>query len=344
MYFNKLKGVFILDVVDFLLISCLIGSILASYLKNSFSEKSKMTKLKNDLIQKSRLINSSNSSHLFRSPKSNLKQLKLSKINKMGLDSRGGANYEYQLAEKVKEIVLAAFLKKKELTAIVFKVLFTKSSLVLQFILAMCNINMDVLVLDPVRPQIIVIACCTGGTVGFVVSWISVGAILLTPPTILSVLLVRSVAQQIRYNAQYIKFKPILDSFLMKNKFQDSLKDQKVEGLKFEDLNWNKNPAIKEAAERLGIFENPPSLNRSHKFETLDPDSDLRKMLEDLGLIKATNNKARIKIKSPLKSKLVKFSDFIEGIIDGENKSELNVMDAEIVEVVKEPLRIRIKD
>lgn len=73
-------------------------------------------------------------------------------------------------------------------------------------------------------------------------------------------------AQQIWHNAEYINFKPIVDSFLMKNKFQDSLKGQKVEGLKFEDLNWNKNPAIKEAAESLGIFENPLSLNRSHKF------------------------------------------------------------------------------
>ena len=32
--------------------------------------------------------------------------------------------------------------------------------------------------------------------------------------------------------------------------------------INLKNLNWNKNPEIKQAAERLGIFENPPKIAR----------------------------------------------------------------------------------
>lgn len=49
---------------------------------------------------------------------------------------------------------------------------------------------------------------------------------------------------------------------------------------KLEDLNWNKNPEIQEAAERLGIFENPPNPTGKLNLDLLD--SDTKKILEDV--------------------------------------------------------------
>lgn len=47
-------------------------------------------------------------------------------------------------------------------------------------------------------------------------------------------------------------------------------------------LNWSKNPTIREAAERLGIFENPPN---SMGLLNLDVTKDLVTILEEVGII-----------------------------------------------------------
>lgn len=56
MYYNKIAGRWILDAVDYFLISSFIASSLTSYLKNYWSEKVSMARLKNDIIKKSRFI------------------------------------------------------------------------------------------------------------------------------------------------------------------------------------------------------------------------------------------------------------------------------------------------
>jgi hypothetical protein len=117
MYYNKIAGRFILDAFDYVLISSFITSTLTSYLKNYFSEKASMAGLKNDIIKKSRLIDSKETR-----PKSlnnfNFKESKTQKIFRFALDTRGRRNYEY--ADQIKNLViqLAIFLKKKELSAI----------------------------------------------------------------------------------------------------------------------------------------------------------------------------------------------------------------------------------
>lgn len=68
-----------------------------------------------------------------------------------------------------------------------------------------------------------IIACSTGGTVGFVCSWFSVGAILVAPPTLLSVFLLRSLAQQIQHNVEYIKLKNIIGKFLNDKNSQEEI-------------------------------------------------------------------------------------------------------------------------
>jgi len=56
MYFSRVTRVWVLDPFDYFLISALIGSLTASYLKDYLSEKKAMERLKNSIIQKSEVI------------------------------------------------------------------------------------------------------------------------------------------------------------------------------------------------------------------------------------------------------------------------------------------------
>ena len=60
MYYNRILGVWVVDTVDYFLLSALIGSIVASRLKNYLSEKEAMELLKNSIIKKSKLTNNGN--------------------------------------------------------------------------------------------------------------------------------------------------------------------------------------------------------------------------------------------------------------------------------------------
>lgn len=351
MYYNKLTGRLILDLFDFFLISSFITSSLASYLKNYLSEKASMERLKKDIIKKSRLIKPSKATKSLTNL--NSQESKIQKVYKFALNNRGGSDYdyeyncdyEYKLADRITDIVikLAVFLKEKEHRAKVLKAIFAQGRLALELVLSVCNIKLEYLVIESVSPQVAVIACCTGGMAGFVFSWFSVGAILATPPSLLSIFLLRSWYQQVQHNGEYTKFKNSVRRLFKDENFQEEMRNLAIETqkqvenskkIKLEHLNWNKNPAIKEAAERLGIFKNAPSV---HEPLTLDP--DLKKILEEFGLIETPNPKTLIK--TSIKGKTVNFRDFIEETVGGDNKSDLDIIDAEIV---KEPLRIRIKD
>jgi len=344
MYYNKLVGVWVLDPFDYFLISAFITSILASHLKNYLSEKASMARLKNAIIKKSRLIKPSKSTNF--DFKELNKELKIKRIYRFSLNTRGGqVNIEYQLAEQIKDVIikLAVFLKKRELRARVLKIIFTQARLVLQLVLHICKINLHYVVVGEGTPQIVVIACCTGGTIGFVCSWFSVGAIVFTPPTILSVFLLRSWAQQILHNVEYTKLKNSIGRLLKDKDIQEEIKKILIETqnqvdnsnkIKLEYLNWNRNPAIKEAAERLGIFENAPNPTEKLNLDLLDADSN--KILEELGIFQKPNP-----IEGKIKGKIVYFRDFIDKMVDSDNKSDLDVIDAEIV---KGPVRVRIRD
>ena len=170
------------------------------------------------------------------------------------------------------------------------------------------------------------------------------GAILVAPSTLLSVFFLRSLTQQIQHNAEYAEYTKL------KNRIGKLLKDQNFQKeiqtifsetqknidnsnkIKLEHLNWNKNSAIKEAAEKLGIFENAPSATGPLNLDLLDPDPDVKKILEEFGLIETPNPKI------PVNGKTVNFRDFVDGI---DNELDFDVIDAEIVQ---EPVRIRIRD
>ena len=56
MYYNRILRLWVFDPFDNFLLSALIGSFIASYFKNYLSEKKVMERLKNSIIQKSKLV------------------------------------------------------------------------------------------------------------------------------------------------------------------------------------------------------------------------------------------------------------------------------------------------
>jgi hypothetical protein len=114
-----------IDPLDYFLISSIIGSILASRLKNYLSEKASMERLKRSIINKSNCPPSKTNLPIL-----NIKQAKTKKIYNFAL--RGGqfnplvdelqaalefSNEIFNLAQQIKGIVerLATFLKEKKI-------------------------------------------------------------------------------------------------------------------------------------------------------------------------------------------------------------------------------------
>jgi hypothetical protein len=102
-----------------------------------------------------------------------------------------------------------------------------------------------------------------------------------------------------------------------------------------QELNWNKNPAIREAAEQLGIFEAEPIAGPIH----LEKNPALKKMAEEIGFTEKSIPKPRPKAKS------TNFSELLRELNKSNaSESDLGIIDAEVVEVVKKPLQIRIQE
>lgn len=99
-------------------------------------------------------------------------------------------------------------------------------------------------------------------------------------------------------------------------------------------MNWNTNPASKEATERLDIFENRPS-NKPLKLSTLDLNPELEKLFEELEISIRTGTRKFTKART------VNFRDFITETLNSYDESDLDVIE---VESVEEPSSIKIRD
>ena len=104
------------------------------------------------------------------------------------------------------------------------------------------------------------------------------------------------------HNTEYTKWKDnvhrLLEDKDFKKQVTEILQDLQNQinnrnAIKLEYLNWNKNPAIREAAQQLGIFEKEPSAAGPINLDTADP--ALKKMAEEFTLSKP---KKLIKAKS----------------------------------------------
>ena len=237
MYYNRILRVWVIDPLDFFLASAILGSIGASLLKNYLSEKQAMERLKNSIIKKSNLVHQSDS------PIPNSKEIRIKKIYRFALDNRGGqiensqADQEFynegvKLAQDIKGLVerLARFLKERELKGVA-RIFFKNGRLLLELILYKCKIDITYsLLTEGLSTQVIVITATTGGATGFMISWFSAGASLVAPPVLISILLIRSISQQIINIRDYSKFKKLVNKMLEDDELKQTLRAFFFEG------------------------------------------------------------------------------------------------------------------
>lgn len=328
------------------------------YIKNYRSEKSSMKRLREDIIDKSTLIELkkrkvTNSSKI--SPKRRAE--KIHEILKIMRWPRGGQNYDpntdvdFEFADNIQKFVIqmAIYLKKKELKSKLFKFIFSYATLVLRIILAKFNIELHYMFLQPGNQGLYVVASMTGGATGFILSWYSIGAFLFFPPTILSAFIVRSTFQQILFNVRYSRLQNMISKMVdeaiseigviakAQKEIQKKLKNS--QSIKLESLNWNRDPSIKRTAQQLWIFENPPLTNEQLYLDTLDPSPKITEVLEELGIDASPDLKpSPSPSPSPprTEAKIRNFRDFVQDM-----EADADISD---FEPIPEPEKIRIRD
>lgn len=340
MYYNKILRIWVIDLVDYSLISAIIGSLVASHLKKYLSEKAAMKRLKKSIINKSRLL----------APKTPIlksKDSKLKRIYKFALENRGGqfeefkADHEFLMAQKIQQMVerLAEFLKRRELKG-VLKIFFCHGRLILELILYRFNINMSYAVLtEGLSTQVIVFTATVGGAAGFTLSWFSAGAALVAPPLLISTLLLRSFTQKILNQREYLKFKNMLNKMLDDDDLKETLRASFLEGegpassssrIEMGPPDLDKNPTLKHDFSGKSSEELEEFIKEKVKKEFGLVENPTEAELEEI--IKGT-------VKRKPKGKSVYFRDFIDEIPDYDvDISDSDIIDAEIIE---EPIRVR---
>ena len=239
MFYNRILRVWVVDALDYFLLSALIGSILASSLRNYLSEKRAMERLKNFIIKKSKLI-----SKLEKPPSiTNYKKLRIQKIYRFALGNCGGQfenfqadhvffNEVFKLTQEIKGIIerLAIFLKERELQGVA-KIFFKNGRLLLELLLYKFRIDITYSVLtERLSTQVIVLTATAGGAAGFTFSWFSAGISLVASTVILSILLIQNVAQQILNQRDYSKFKKMVVKILEDDEIKETLRAVFMEG------------------------------------------------------------------------------------------------------------------
>jgi hypothetical protein len=324
MFYNRILRIWMIDSLDYFLIGVIMGSILASYLKNYLSEKASMERLRRSIINKSNSLPSKTNITLL-----STKQARTKKIYNFAL--RGGqfdpsvdelqaahevSNEIFNLARRIKRIVerLAIFLKEKELKGIV-NIFFKSGRLILELILYKCKIDITYSILtEGLTTQVIILTTTLGGAAGFTISWFSVGAILISPPLLISVLLLRSATQQILNQRDYSNFKKMVNKMLDDDELKETIRAFFIEGegqtpvyggLKIKPIDFNEN------------FELDFKFN-SELDENLEEFIKAR-MKEELGLIE-NPTESQLKeiidrnLKRKPKRKIILFGEFIDEI------------------------------
>jgi hypothetical protein len=354
--------VWVIDQLDYFLISFIIGSLVASSLKDYLSEEAARERLKKSIIKKCNKIKP-----ILNSKEKINEETEKERIEKIArfalgtaMNRRGGqslppleliqeyhvSNDAFTLAQGIKNMVerLAVFLKERELKGVA-KIFFKNGRLILELLLYKCRIDLTYSILtEGLSTQVIVLTATAGGTAGFIISWFSVGASLVAPPLLASFLLIRGIGQQFLNQKEYLKFKEMIDEMLNDNDLKDTIRAFFMEGegqtpssggLEMKAIDFNQDPAS-----ALKYDFNSKSDESLEEFVK-------NKMKEELGLIENPSDKQfdkiiNRKIKRKSKGKTVFFRDLIDELPnEGVDLSDLDIIDAEILE---EPLRIKLDD
>ena len=215
---------------------------------------------------------------------------------------------------------------------------------VLTLILFAHNIPIYYAPTNSANQYVVNLSIITGSAIDFISTWFSIVAKIITPPTLLSLLATRSCVQQFIHINDSIKFRRNASKMLEDKCFQEEFtkfletiqnQNNNPNAIKLDNLNWNKNPEIREATKRLGIFENQPSALGKINLDMDDP--VIKEMAEEFGLFK----KSKINSKKLFKAKPIYFRDFVNDVLDSDSESNLDSINVKIME---DPLRIKIKN
>lgn len=341
MYYNRILCVWVLDPLDYFLLSAIIASLVASRLKDYLSENKAMERLKNSIIKKSKLVMKSDK-QIF-----NSKETRIKKIYKVVLENRGGqfenfqadhefSNEVFNLAQNIRGLVerLARFLKERELKGIA-RIFFKSGRLLVELILYKCKIDITYsLLTEGLSTQFIVIIAAAGGATGFTLSWFSAGATLVAPPILISILLIRSVGQQIVNQRDYFKFKKLINQILEDAELKQTIRAFFMGGevpttttIEMKPLDSDKNSLPEFNFKSDQTFEEFIKTRIKEKLELVE--NPTPEQLEEIIYNRKINKKR--------KSKTVYFKDFIDEMAEGPD----DIIDAEIV---KEFIEVKVKN
>lgn len=342
MYYNKLYRIWILDELDYFLISAFFASLLARSLKEYLSEKAKMDRLKQSLLNECRIANL-NTEDLSHSEKTK----KIQRIVLRYPFPRGGDDARLsfidnslkniepseKLATQIQDIVLklAAFLKQRSFKG-ALKIFFANGQVLFELILKQCcNIYLEydyAWIPGQTNTQVMVIAIAAGTATGVTATWLNAGVTLLTPIIILSTFILRSGSQQIFHNIDYKRLtnqlKALLENEEIKKTLDVSFPKNELPYSQIEmDLNSDlkDNPAVKQLTESLGISEDTTFSTGKLEFDSNN------NVIE-------TVNKNPKKLPKKRPSKEVQFRDFKRKFSPDE------FIDAEIIG--EKPMQLRI--
>jgi hypothetical protein len=300
-----------------------------------------MERLKNSIIKKSKLVMKSDK-QIF-----NSKETRIKNIYKVVLENRGGqfekfqadhefSNEVFQIAQNIRGLVerLARFLKERELKGIA-RIFFKNGRLVLELLLCKCNIDITYsLLTEGLSTQVIIITATAGGATGFTLSWFSAGASLVAPPILISILLIRSVAQQIVNQRDYFKFKKLINQILEDDELKQTIRAFFMGGevptttaIEMKPLDSDKNSLPEFNFKSDQTFEEFIKARIKEELELVE--NPTPEQLEEIIYNRKINRKRE--------SKTVYFKDFIDEMAEGPD----DIIDAEIV---KESIEIKVKN
>ena len=240
------------------------------------------------------------------------------------------------MTQEIKGVVerLAGFLKERELKGVA-RIFFKNGRLLLELILYKCKIDITYSVLtEGLSTQVIVITSVAGGAAGFTISWLSAGAALVAPPVLISILSIRSIAQQFLNQRDYSKFKNLINEMLEDEELKQTVRASFFDGevptkTRIEMKPWDsyKNPRLE------FDFDSDQTLEEFIKA----------RMKKELGLVENPTPEQLEEIihihsrKIRNKGKTVYFKDFIKEIAEDPD----DIIDAEIV---KEAIKVKVKN
>jgi uncharacterized membrane protein YhiD involved in acid resistance len=170
---------------------------------------------------------------------------------------------------------------------------------------------------------VILITATVGGAAGFTLSWFSVGAIFVAPPVLISILSLRTIAQQIANQRDYAKFKKLVNKMLDDHELKQTVRaffmDTEVPTttkIEMKPLDSDTNPLLEFNLDSDQTFEEFLKSKVEEEFGLVENHSS-EQLEEIIYKRKLKNNKA----------KTFYFKDFIGEIAEDPD----DIIDAEIV-------------